>query len=248
MTTPLASVGFKIFSAEEAQQLAGTVAERGERVGTALGYYMVLKTGTRSQLWAKLDEENRPYSICPHYDGDSRTKVLLAQRLKYNNRPLDGRYLAWVNPNSNTPGLGGLPGDYTVIFECPDYAYCNFMELPCVTTVQLTAAAKDISIFNSKEEYREYANKICAIGSVMTSSTTAASTPAYLPDAYICAEVLQTQVFENPYTHYYFQWALVQAGAAQFDVCVDAAILEIPMVAGGVVAGNFHISGRIVLE
>ena len=60
MTTPLASVGFKVFSTEEAMQLASVVAQRGERVGTALGSYMVLKTGTRSQLWAKLDEENRP--------------------------------------------------------------------------------------------------------------------------------------------------------------------------------------------
>ncbi len=32
MTTPLASVGFKVFSTEEAMQLASVVAQRGERV------------------------------------------------------------------------------------------------------------------------------------------------------------------------------------------------------------------------
>ncbi|HNB18181.1 MAG TPA: hypothetical protein PLC15_22530 [Candidatus Obscuribacter sp.] len=247
MTTPLASVGFKVFSTEEAMQLASVVAQRGERVGTALGSYMVLKTGTRSQLWAKLDEENRPYSICPHFEGDSRNAVLLAQRIKYNNKPLDGRYLAWMNPNGNTPGFGP-PGEYTIIFECPNFAYYNFVEIPCNVTVQLAAAAREVSLYNSVEEYNYKQDKICPVGSVIGSAANAGATPAYLPEAYICGVVERTQVFENPFTHYYFQWALVTVGKVQFDVCIDAATLEVPMVAGGVVAGDFHLSGQLILD
>lgn len=246
MTTPLASVGFKTHTPEEAMQLATTVAERGERVATALGNYVVLNTGTRSQLWAKLDEENRPYAITPHYNGDSRSPVLLAQRVKYNNKPLDGRFLCWVNPNNNTPGFGGPLGDYTLIFECPDFAYYNFMDVPCTATVQLTATARDIAIFSTPQDYLAYPGKTCSLESVLTSSATAGDRPAYHPEAYICGIVERTQVFENPLTHYYFQWALVRAGKGYFDVCVDAAILEVPMVQGGVVAGNFHISGHII--
>lgn len=248
MTTPLASVGFKTFSPEESLQLATVVAEKGQRIGTAAGYYVALTTETGSQLWAKLDEQNRPYAITPHYQGQSRNTVLLAQRIKYSNKPLDGRFLCWVNPNHNTPGIGGLPGDYTIIFESPDYAYYSFMEVPCHATVQFTATARDMAVFSSVEDYNNYPNRICNVSTVMNSSTTAGSEPAYHPEIYLCGTVEETKVLENPLTHYYFQWALVKVGNGYFDVCADTAMLESPMAKGGVIAGNFYVSGKLITD
>ena len=80
-----------------------------------------------------------------------------------------------------------------------------------------------------------------------TPNNTAGNFAATEPEAFICGIVQAAKVFENPLTHYYFQWARVKVQGAFFDVCVDTSILDSPMTPGGVVAGNFNISGLIVV-
>lgn len=247
MTTPLASVGFKLFSPEESLQLATVVAEKGERVSTAKGNYVALTTDTGSQIWAKLDDHKRPYAILPHFKGDSVNTLLLAQRIKYSENALDGRFLAWINPRSNTLGFGGPPGDYTIIFESPNYAFYTYMETPCTVEVQIACLAREVMVFSSVEDYNQYPGKSCPVETVLLPSNTAGNIAANEPEAFICGIVQTTKVFENPLTHYYFQWARVKVQGAFFDVCVDTAILDSPMTPGGVVAGNFNISGLIVV-
>ena len=112
MTTPLSSIGFTLHTAEESRQLATTVAEKGRRVGTADGNYVVLTTDCGCQLWSKLDGDNRPYAIVPHFAGSAKSSMLVTQRIRYSDRPLDGRLLGWINPSQGTFGFGGPPGDY----------------------------------------------------------------------------------------------------------------------------------------
>jgi len=254
MATPLSSIGFKLHSAEDSWQLATVVAEKGRRVATADGNYVVLTTDCGSELWAKLDGENRPYAISPHFAGRAKSQVLLTQRIRYNDRPLDGRLLGWVNPSQGTFGLGGPPGDYPLLFEAPDYAFYTFMEVPCTVTVQMAAFAQDIEIFANLAAYENRADKTWPAETLLASGAAGlhgyqrGDKSPHANEAFINGLVMASQTFENPLTHGYFQWAGIRVMGGYFDVCVDAGLLDAPLAAGQIISGNFWISGRLVFD
>jgi hypothetical protein len=254
MPTPLSSIGFTLYSAEESWQLATVVAEKGRRVGTADGNYVVLTTECGSELWAKLDADNRPYAILPHFAGNAKSQLLVTQRIRYNDRPLDGRLLGWINPSQGTFGFGGPPGDYPLLFEAPDYAYYTFMEVPCTVTVQLAAFAQNIETFPSREVYDNRAEKTWPAETLLASGVAGlhgyqrGDQSPHANEAFITGIAEATQTFENPLTHGYFQWARVKVMGGYFDVCVDSALLAGPLIAGQVISGNFWLSGRLVFD
>jgi len=254
MTTPLSSIGFTLYSAEESWQLATVVAEKGRRVGTADGNYVVLTTECGSELWAKLDSENRPYAILPHFAGQARSQILVTQRIRYNDRPLDGRLLGWINPSQGTFGFGGPPGDYPLLFEAPDYAYYTFMEVPCTVTVQLAAFAQNIDVFSSVEDYDSRPEKtwpsetLLASGAAGLHGYQRGDANPHANEAFITGIVEATQSQENPLTHGQFQWMRVKVMGGYFDVCIDSALMKGSVAPGSVISGNFWLSGRLVFD
>jgi len=254
MSTPLSSIGFTLNTPEESWQLATVVAEKGRRVGTADGNYVVLTTDCGSELWAKLDADNRPYSIVPHFAGQTKSQILLTQRIRYNDRLLDGRFLGWINPSQGTFGFGGPPGDYPLLFEAPDYAFYTFMDVPCTVTVQLAAFAQSIEtcpsleVYNSRADRTWPAETLLASGAAGLHGYQRGDQNPHANEAFITGIVEASQTFENPLTHGYFQWARVKVMGGYFDICVDVGLLATGLAAGQVISGNFWLSGRLVFD
>lgn len=244
MTSPLSNIGFKIFSAQDTIALAQLVMANGRKIGCAEGNYMAYTTKTGSQLWARLDANNQCRALNAHFVGKTQSKVLLTQRVKFNNSPLDGRFFGWVNPDPNARADADKLGDYPILFEAPDYAYYHFMELPCEVTVQLTAFPKDLKVFLSEEEFKNFPARTWPKEVVSTQIVHSSST-GNAPEAFISAVVLETEVLENPITHFYFQWAKVKVGGGYFDIVADTKILEVAMQPGAIISGNFIISGQL---
>jgi hypothetical protein len=63
---------------------------------------------------------------------------------------LDGSFYAWVNPSSAD---GPASGDYPLVFDCPDAAMHDDLELPCVAPVQLAGFAHHLEIWDSVAEF-----------------------------------------------------------------------------------------------
>ena len=256
MITPLSSIGFKLQSQEDSWQLATIVAERGKRVATADGNYVVLTTDCGPELWAKLDSDNRPYAILPHFNGQAQSQILLASRIKYNDRPLDGRLMGWVNPSQGTFGFGGPLGDYPLVFEAPDYAFYTFMEVPCTVTVQLAAFAQKLDVFASVDDFNNRAGKTWAAETLLASGAAGAhgqqqqggKKSPHANEAFMNGLVERTETFENPLTHGHFQWARVKVMGGYFDICCDPVLLETPLAPGRIVSGTFWISGRLIFN
>ncbi|MBS1995216.1 MAG: hypothetical protein JSS86_02855 [Cyanobacteria bacterium SZAS LIN-2] len=254
MPTPLSSIGFKLYTQEESWQLATVVAEKGRRVSTADGNYVCLTTDCGSELWAKLDAENRPYAILPHFAGLAKSQILVTQRIRYNDRPLDGRLLGWINPSQSTLGFGGPPGDYPVLFEAPDYAFYTFMEVPCTVTVQLAAFAQTLQTFPSVEAYDASPDKAWPVETLLPSGTAGlhgyqrGDKSPHSNEAFIIGIVKATKTYENPLTYGQFQWAGVKVMGGLYDVCIDPELLNGPLTTGQVIAGNFWLSGRLVFN
>lgn len=252
MTTPLSSIGFTLYSPEESWQLAKLVADKGRRVNTADGNYVVLTTDCGSELWAKLDSENRPYSILPHFAGQSRSQLLVTQRIRYNDRALDGRLLGWVNPSQGTFGFGGPPGDYPLLFEVPDYAFYASLDVPSSVPAQLAAFAQDIQIFDSLEAYDNRPEKKWPAETLLAKGVAGLhghhqGEAAPPNEAFIAGIVESAQTFENPITHVQFQWAQLKVMGGHFDACIDSQLLKGALSAGNVISGNFWLSGRLIV-
>ena len=254
MTTPLSSIGFKLQTPEDSWQLATVVAEKGRRVSTADGNYVALTTDCGPELWAKLDSENRPYAILPHFAGKAESQILLTSRVKYNDRPLDGRLMGWVNPSQGTLGFGGPPGDYPLVFEAPDYAFYTFLEVPCTVTVQLAAFAQKLEIFpslavyNSREGRTWEAETLLAAGAASAHGQQSSSKSPHANEAFINGLVVDCKTLENPLTHGHFQWARLKVMGGAFDICCDPLLLETPLTPGCIVSGTFWLSGRLVFN
>jgi hypothetical protein len=254
MTTPLSSIGFKLHSQEDSWQLATVVAEKGRRVGTADGNYVVLTTECGPELWAKLDSDNRPYAILPHFAGQAQSQILLTSRVKYNDRPLDGRLMGWINPNQNTPGFGGPPGDYPLLFEAPDYAYYTFVEVPCTVNVQLAAFAQKLDVYSSLTDYNNKVGRTWDAETLLASGAAGAhgqQGPGKSPhanEAFINGVVEATATYENPLTHSHFVWCRLKVMHGYFDVCIDPTLLEAAVTPGAVLSGAFWLSGRLIFN
>jgi len=246
MTTPLDDIGFKLFGQEDTINLARALMEQGRRVGTAEGNYMELTTGNGSQLWGRLDQDNNCRAINAHFQGKSRNKIMIMQRVKFNDSPLDGRFLGWINPHEHHDPHNPAhqhPGDYPILFEAPDYAWYSFLQVPCQVEVQLTAFAQKIKVYGSRHEFDHDPDRSFPQESLRPSQNAGNS-----PEAFISGVVQECQVLENPLTHYYFQWARLKVLGGEFDIAADTTMLTTPMAAGCIIAGDFVLSGRLIFD
>jgi hypothetical protein len=154
---------------------------------------------------------------------------------------LDGSFYAWVNPGADGPASG----DYPLVFDCPDAAMHDDLELPCVMPVQLAGFAHHLEIWDSVAEFD------AARGGDDTQLASRAFIPAGLlraegvedpppPVAYaiINGHVLAAEVRENPLTGVNYQWAALATHGGTLDVVAPMGLVTREIREGSVLSGG----------
>ncbi len=251
MASNFTCIGIEMASADDMEALVDKVSDHAEAVAVPGGTYLVWP-GDGPELWLQLDPEDRLIGISPHFAGPTRMRLgIVAPIERPGQSELDGSFYAWVNPGADGPASG----DYPLVFDCPDAAMHDDLELPCVMPVQLAGFAHHIEIWDSVAEFD------AARGGDDTQLASRAFIPAGLlraegvedpppPVAYaiINGHVLAAEVRENPLTGVNYQWAALATHGGTLDVVAPMGMVTREIREGSVLSGGFWLSGQIVRE
>lgn len=242
-------IGIELASADDMEALVDKVGEVAEAAEVPGGTYLVW-AGDGPELWLQLDAEDQLIGMCPHFAGPTRMRLgIVAPIERPGQSDLDGSFYAWVNPSSEDPASG----EYPLVFDCPDSAMHDDLELPCVAMVQLAGFAHHLEIWDSVAEFDR------ARGGDDNQLASRAFIPAGLlrPDgvedppppvayAIINGHVLAAEVRENPLTGLRYQWAALATHGGTLDVVAPMTLVTREIREGSVLSGGFWLSGLIV--
>jgi hypothetical protein len=249
MPSHLTDIGFLINTEEEYLVLAQHAFEHGELFTMARGSYFRWSPGAGVELWGQLNSEHECIGLNPHFTGAGRMRVGLTVKLETPaSSPLDGAFHGWAEPSSEDAESGWYP----FVFDTPDFCRYESVEPPCIVEAQIAAFAHEVTAYASKEALSSANSKgeglhLADIAFIpmglFTTQLEAAEPPQAL--AILSGEVLETALRTNPFTQQEFRWARVQALGGVFDVVADPLVVTGEVVPGGILQGEFWLSGRL---
>lgn len=243
------SIGLEVASAADMQALIDRVVEDSEYLEARGGVYLIWQAGDGPELWLQCDEENTVIGLCPHFVGTSRLRVgLIAAVERPGQTALDGSFYGWVNPR----GEDFTEGDYPLVFDCPD-AGALAVELPCETTVQLSAFAHHVEVYDDPAAYErsqtgesKFASMSFVPAGLFRGEGEAEATP---PVAYgiLTGHVTAAEQRQNPLSGRTYWYAAVTTLGGAVDVVIAGELVP-RLAAGNVVSGGFWLSGQVIQD
>jgi hypothetical protein len=211
------------------------------------GAYLRWVSGCGAELWLQAADDGDVIGMNPHFDAHSSVRVRLSARVcRPGETALDGAFHGWADPQEDEPECGAYP----FVFDSPDFARYAELDLPSVQTAHVVAFAHEIQAFESPEafdrsqpEERKFASQFFIPSGLFQPGGGETDPPAAL--AVFAGHVLQADRRTNPATGRDFYWALVASHGGSYDVVADPSLLEEPPVVGGVIQGQFWLSGRL---
>jgi hypothetical protein len=242
------ALGFDVASGEDLAALASRVAERADTVNAREGQYLKWAPPSGEQLWLQVKHNGDAMGMNPHFEGRSSVRVGIEARVaRDGHTPLDGTFLAWANP----PADGGSGGDYPFVFDSPDAAVHEDLELPIVVIAQIAAFAQHVKVFASVDDY-DVARVSEGLGFPSRSFIPSGlfspdGQPVVPPEphALIAGHVVSAEERRNAITGASFWWVLLDTVGGTFDAVLDADLVEHVIEPGNVISGWFWLSGRL---
>jgi hypothetical protein len=248
MPSHLSTLGFEVKTEEDFKALAVQVAEQADAVAAEPGEYLLWAGSDGEELWVQLDEEGDIIGMNPHFSGKSRVRVGLEKRIRRDGATaLDGAFRGWASPATDVPE----DGDYPFVFDSPDAGTYSQLRLPGIAEVQIAAFALEIRHYDSPEAFSCSQNREVPLGSrsfipsgLFTPDGVRKNPPQ--SQALFTGHVIEAATRENSLTGCEYFWALVDSFGGQFDVLIDRTLLPSGPVEGGVLSGQFWLSGRLL--
>ena len=245
MPSHFSSIGIPLSSQDEFERYARMAIEKGQRIKTGSGTYARFEMGHGAELWGQLNHSNEVIGINPHFTGSAVSTVRLITKVEDpDDNELDGRVYAEAEP--------GAEGEFTYpfVFDMPDMADCKF-SFPEIREVQLAAFAHELSIFRDDKEYDDSQE-----GETKFAAESFIPSGLFIPDgeqtgppramAVFTGHVLTAGKLKNTYTGGFFYHMKVRTLGGEFDLVADPELVDQEICAGGVVAGSFWLSGRLL--
>jgi hypothetical protein len=247
MTDHFSPIGFLIASEDDLTQvIKQAMAEAKEIIPVKKGSYIRWSSDCGAELWLQGDRKDRLIGMAPHFAGTSQIQIGLAARAKrsYDNA-LEGGFKAWTDPSE-----GSRNGAYPLVFDAPDFAVYSEIKLPSLATVQISAFAEEITLYESAEAFlsSQSAKHKLASQSFVPVGLFAETERNEEPSdarARFAGHVLQAEEKVNALSREPFVWALVETVGGIYDVVIARAMLDDLPAEGTVVSGSFWLSGRL---
>jgi hypothetical protein len=246
MPSYLRNIGFALSSPKDIAPYIKMAFTSGQRRETAHGICTNWDCGNRVELWVYQNRDEVVMDFAPHFRGRGLTKVRLTDRIE---RPqsglMRGAFRGWGDPFGDKPDFGTVQ----LGFDVPDFEFHRSLQLPAMTTVQLTAFADDVKAFPNDQSFLasqgdiKFAPESFVPGSFLLSD----GRNVDIPDVYafLSGHVLRTEMVTNPASKQRFCWAIVRAFNGEIDVVADPALVKGRIVPGGVISGIFWLSGLL---
>ncbi len=246
MPSHLSSIGFPVQTEEDFERYARRAVEEGRAINAGGGRYVRWPLGMGAQLWVQVDANNRFLGLNPHFSGYARLRARLTHRItRSGGSALDGAFHGWADLGDDAES-----GAFPFVFDTPDYALYQSLELPAVLDVQLAAFAHELAAYPDEEAYyaaQERKPRFASQSFIPSGLFTPGGEATEPPEAYalFSGHVRDAALLTNPATGASFHWALVDTYGGAVDVVADPEVVRGPLGEGGVVRGSFWLSGRL---
>jgi hypothetical protein len=242
----LSDIGFPVESREAFQSLAQSVYNKGNVIDSANGY-CVKFTDERSgaELWLQFNKQWEFMGMNPHYAGMTHMRVCLTDRMTKAQNAMEGAFHCWANPTQeNRPESGAYP----FVFDLPDFCAVPHFNLPTLVDIQLTTFAYEMNCFDNEAEFNDTQDselKYALESFIPIGLFNADDNPTEQAFGFFAARVLNVADKVNELTGEKFLWLDVKTLGCEMDVVCDYKLLNKMPQVGGIIQGQFWLSGRI---
>lgn len=248
----LSDIGFPTPDEQAVNEMIMHVIEVSKPIETSRGFYLVYTDLSGAQIYLQGNFNQELIGFNPHFAGKSRRTVALTQAVERDSSELDGGFHAWANPSEDSTEAG----DYPFVFDVPDFRTVEIAEFPRVAEIQLTAfASNDFKVYGGEEDYQnaqesdlKYASKMFVPSGLLAFDEKDGSIDLNLvrPVGKFAGEIREFELRTNELSGEKFYWLLVDTLGGEVDVVVDPKYVPDEPKTGGIVSGQFWLSGRMV--
>ncbi len=247
----LSDIGFPVQNEQEVNVLITETINRVESIKCPQGFYLRFADVSGAEIFLQGNNEQELIGFNSHFAGKSRRKVGLTKMIERDSSELDGGFKAWANPRSANVEVSS---EYPFVFDVPDFRMVDQTPLPRICEIQLTAfASNDFKVFADEKEYDasqeselKYAAKSFVPSGLFAfnDQDEAADLNAVRPIGTFAGEIKEFELKINELSNEKFYWFLVETLGGEVDVVADAKLVLTEPQIGGIVTGQFWLSGR----
>lgn len=247
MTNLFGALGFESAGRKDYEKMVRLAARSGQLVGRSGRYhYTVWMPGSGIELWVQMTPQETIVGCSPFFSGVGQMYMGVMQVAETPNRPTDGYFQGWANPEPGHTDAGLYPFAVSV----PDFLLVRDKVLvSSIIELQVSAFADTMQCFLDDEEFQRRA---------VAPDDSQLSSEAFIPvgvldaggtrpvaEVTLTGHVLSAEIRENPVSGRKFHALTVQTLGGLLDAVADPSLTTgLPQV-GGVVYGTFWLSGRL---
>lgn len=249
----LSDIGFPVRHEGDVNDVIMSVLNHVSEVRCPRGFYLKFSDVSGAEIYLQGNLEQELIGFNPHFAGKSRRKVALTEAIEREASELDGGFHAWANPSDEA---NPESGEYPFVFDLPDFRTVPNLALPQVVEIQLTAfASNDFKVFASEKEFDDsqeseikYASKSFVPTGLFAFDAEKGEIDLGIvrPVGQFAGEIKAFELKTNSLTNAEFYWFLVETLGGEIDVVSDTKWLETEPQVGGIVSGQFWLSGKIL--
>jgi hypothetical protein len=243
------NIGFRVETEEAFPLLLEKAYQQSQAIKVPEGSYAVYRDASGAELWLQFNHKNECIGVNPHYKGKSSRKVCLTETINRPESQLDGSFHGWAEPETKNDPDSGV---YPFVFDLPDFRTVGTIAFPRDYNIQLTAFALEISLYASEQEYEQQPDgepKFASqsfVPSGLFATTTGGEQGQPQAVGIFTGIIKEVERKRNAMTQDEYYWMLVDTLGGEVDVVADVALLEKEPVQGGVVQGQFWLSGQLI--
>ncbi len=246
----LSDIGFPVQGEQDVNVLITETIKYVESIRCPQGFYLRFSDASGAEIYLQGNIEQELIGFNPHFDGKSRRKVRLTKAIERDSSQLDGGFQAWANPTDET----AKSGEYEFVFDVPDFRMNGEIVFPNNCEIQLTAfASNDFKVFKGEVDFyygqdaetQMSAKSFFSSGLFLTKDSLIPVESAR-PIGVFAGEIKEFELKTNELSGEKFYWFLVETSGGVVDVVADVNLVPNEPNIGGVVSGQFWLSGKLI--
>ncbi|HSK74098.1 MAG TPA: hypothetical protein VK892_20530 [Pyrinomonadaceae bacterium] len=248
----LSDIGFPVKGEQDVNVLITETIKYVEAIKCPQGFYLRFADSSGAEIYLQGNNEQELIGFNPHFAGRSRRKVGLTRAIERDSSELDGGFHAWANPSGEDVETSG---ECPFVFDVPDFRTVQINDFPAILEIQLTAfASNDFKIFESEEEFDNSQDSEPKFSSTFfvpsglfdfnTENWEEIELPR--PIGKFAGEIKQFELKTNELSNEKFYWFLVETLGGEVDVVADLKLIPAEPKIGGIVSGQFWLSGKLI--
>ena len=245
----LSNIGFGVKTEEAFYEMANRAYQMGYPIETDAGSYVRYTDPSGAELWLQLNKSHEFVGLNPHYLGKSRRKIALTSIIERPDGLLDGAFYCWANPTSVDDPESGV---YPFVFDLPDFETIGQINFPYLCEMQLAAFAMEAYAFPDEAAYKAIQGEDLHFGaqsfipSGLFSVDEQVETDVPLALGIFTGVIKEFRKNENQLSKKEFYWLFVETLGGEVDVLIDPNTLQGELQLGGIIQGQFWLSGRLI--